>query len=252
MAKFSPEEWQAELFRLTVFPELGEMQRDPTWWEAITGEPPEESTSNPKKGTSGVHGLYREGKLHLTSAPDRIDWVYIANVMEEPPTIDLPTVGTLREALPVFMDIGDRWLSMRNVPEINRMAFGSVLTHREENREAAYSRVADYVPIRISPQSSDLIYQINVAADSKTGIEGLKLNRLSKWSGAALKSLELNMGDVSGVRARMPELVAIRVEFDINTMPGTGPSPLPRAKMLDLFHELMSEAETLAVNGVVV
>jgi len=91
-----------------------------------------------------------------------------------------------------------------------------------------------------------------VAADSKTGIEGLKLNRLSKWSGAALKSLELNMGDVSGVRARMPELVAIRVEFDINTMPGTGPSPLPRAKMLDLFHELMSEAETLAVNGVVV
>jgi len=132
------------------------------------------------------------------------------------------------------------------------MAFGAVLTHREENRAAAYARVSEYVPIRINPESSDLIYQINLASDSKTGIEGLKLNRLSKWSAAALRSLELTLGAGGGMRTRVPELVAIRLELDVNTLPGTGVTPLPKAQILGLFHELMSEGERIATEGVVV
>jgi len=132
MAKFAPEDWQAELLRLTIFSEVGETQRDLNWWESITGEAPEEATSSVKKGTSGVHGPFKEGRLFLNSALDRIDLIYVANSMDEELRTELPTVGVVREALAVFAEIGDKFLAMGNVPEIRRMAFGAVLTHQRK------------------------------------------------------------------------------------------------------------------------
>ena len=78
MAKFPPQEWLAEQLRFTLFPMPGETFRSTDWWGLATnGAEPDETTSNPKRGSALVKGAYGPGNLLLRLEPDRIDWLWV-------------------------------------------------------------------------------------------------------------------------------------------------------------------------------
>jgi hypothetical protein len=243
MPRYPFSEWMAEQLRLTVFTVPGEVNVNPDmWWETAVGVAPNESTANLKMGMKTLAGTFHAGKLILKLEPGRIDWLLF------PPDIDpaaglpgeFPTIGPLGENLEQFSDAVERWLGRADLPEFARMAFGAVVNHPEQERRSAYVRLPDYLPIRIDPESSDFNLQINVPTDSGSGIGGLRVNRLSRWSIMALARVALRL-DGAAVAATSSQFMAhaLRVEVDINTSPEFR-EVLPQQRRIDLYRELVA------------
>jgi hypothetical protein len=248
MSRFPHTEWELEQIRTTVFPVPGASSRRPEWWQGFTGEEPDQTSANPKKGSSQVVGSFLAGKLHLKLEPERIDWVYgTANEGAELPPSTFPALGRIGDVVPSFAEKVRSWLGDASVPELGRLAVGAVLLHPEPNQRAGYSRLPDYVPVEVSPDSSDFIYQINLPAPSALAIPGLRVNRLSKWSMAAWRVLALTNGGTA-VGFRDPSY-ALRLELDINTVPDASVT-LPRSEWPAIFDELVAVAIDIATNGV--
>jgi hypothetical protein len=107
-----------------------------------------------------------------------------------------------------------------HAPPSKRLAFGCVLTHPAEDRAEGYRWIANLLPsITLDPERSfDFNYAINRPRPTHTDIDGLVINRLSKWSVAKLRSIHLQLSQ--GPKALLaPELIACRLEVDINTAP---------------------------------
>jgi hypothetical protein len=245
MPRFPLADWQAEQARLTVFP-TSEVQIEPQqWWEVIVQSEPDEVNLSPKKRSGSMQGAYGPGILVLRTEPGRIDWLFVpgqAEFEESIATSELPSLGAALDALDKFSWAAERWLASDDLPAIGRMAFGAALIHSEADRNAAYDRLPDYVPVQLPPGSSDFLFQINRPQRSATEIDGLMVNRLSKWNVVQLKIMPTAM-------ARPSETFSLRLELDINTAP-TFPVPIPRERLVELYRELFSEGMRIAANGV--
>ncbi len=246
-------DWQAEQARLTVFPMPDAVTRSANWWQMVTDNQPDEITTNPKKGSGLIQGAFDPGKLILRLEPDRIDWVLAPpdpDMGELAVAREFPTLGPAMEIIDAFSAIVEKWFRRDDLPAIARMAFGAVLTHPEGDRRTGYLRLPDYVPVRVDPESSDFLYQINLPpVPSATGIEGLRLNRLSKWNVVALKLVAFTVAGTAVQAQPVSEVFAVRVELDINTAPAfTG--PIPRGRLVDVYRELVATGHSIAANGV--
>ena len=126
----------------------GETFRSTDWWGLATGgAEPDETTANPKRGSALVKGAYGPGNLTLRLEPDRIDWLL------GPPEVDLTAQapefvmpGVAFELMDEFTGLIVRWLAANNVPEITRVAFGSMLNHPVESRQAGYTQLRRLCP----------------------------------------------------------------------------------------------------------
>ena len=119
------------------------------------------------------------------------------------------------------------------------------------DRQSGYLRLPDYVPVQVNPESSDFLYQINLPPVlSTTGIEDLRLNRLSKWSIEAWKSIALRITATTVQAQPVPQASALRLELDINTVP-TFAGPIPQERLVDVYRELVAAGREIAANGVV-
>lgn len=249
MPRFPLSDWLVEHFRLTAFPVPGAIGRSPEWWEAASSASPDEMTSNPKKGSSLVSGSFGPGKLVLRLEPDRVDWLLVpadsdAEALLSP---EFPNIGSLTETLGTFSEIAERWLERDDVPELGRLAFGAVLSHPEADRRSGYLRLPDYVPVQVDPESSDFLYQINLPITSTAGINGLQINRLTKWSVRALKVVRLAS---TGATIAPTSGYAFSLELDINTTP-TFAGPLPKARLVALYQELANLSGQIVAEGIV-
>lgn len=253
MPRFPLTDWRAEHARLTVFPMPDATTRSPEWWQTVTDGQPDETTMNPKKGSASIQGAFDPGKLILRLEPDRIDWLLAPSerdMDELAAAREFSTLGPAIEMVDAFSAIAEKWLARDDLPAIARIAFGAVLIHPEAERQTGYLRLPDYVPVQVNPESSDFLYQINLPPlPSATGIEGLRLNRLSKWSVAARKSIALTVTDTAVQARPVIEGFALRVELDINTVPAFA-GPIPHARLVDVYRELVAAGRAIAANGV--
>ncbi len=248
------EAWHAEQLRLTVFTTVDVPERLMEWWQGTVGNPPEETTSNVKKGLSEASGPYAAGKLTLRFEPGRADWLLTPSVeAEEVPILQSPPkIGELYPALEAFTDLTLRWLARRDeLPQVTRMAFGAVLTHQEDDRQSGYQRLPDYVPVEVNPGASDFLFQINYPAPSSTGIVGLVINRLSKWSVAAFRRVAFRAVAGAGVPQSIvlaEPVYAFRLELDVNTAPDFQ-GELAADRLGDIYRELVSAGSQIARVG---
>jgi hypothetical protein len=252
MPRYSFGDWVAEQLRLTVFPlpNVGNLPAE-RWWEAIVGAPAEESTANSRIGTRTLAGTFQEAKLLLKLEPGRIDWLFLPRDPDPgaSPSGEFPSIGPITENLERFSGIAEQWLGRDDIPDVARIAFGAVVRHPEPDRRSAYVRLPDYVPIRVDPEASDFNFQLNIPTRSRTGIDGLQINRLSKWSVAALARVGLI---IEGVRLSTTSTqfvdYALRLELDINTSPEFQ-GPVPRARLIDVFRELAAFGRSIITEG---
>lgn len=252
MPRFALEDWTAGQLRLTTFVTSRIDGGAEQLWESLIGSQPDESSASPKKGTSQVSGAFEPGKLTLRLEPQRVDWVM------QPEDIDPGTLSTdpffsfgpWAHGLAVFERIAEGWLRAPALVAVDRVAFGSVLLHREESKAAAYERLADYIPVKPRADFSDFLYQINHPVPSATGIEDLRVNRLTKWSVGAFRALGFALGAKGSVAATIEHDAAhaLRLELDINTTPNLS-KPLPQDRLVDVYRELVGFAREIATNG---
>ena len=158
-------------------------------------------------------------------------------------------LGPAMEIVDAFSAIAEKWLTRDDLPAVARIAFGVVLEHPEADRQAGYRRLPDYVPVKVDPESSDFHYQINLPpVPSATGIEGLSLNRLSKWGVAGRMSFRFTGMAVQAQPGT--EAFALRLERDINTVADFA-GRIPHARLVDIYRELVAAGRAIAANGVV-
>lgn len=164
---------------------------------------------------------------------------------------DIPTIGSALETLPRFSEFTERWLAQPDVPDLARVAFGAVLNHIEPDQRTGYMRLPNFVPVSVDPESSDFMYQINLPVPSRTGIEGLQINRLTKWGISFLRVFSLNAAILtqSGPQLASEPIFALRLELDINTKPEI--SGIPRDRVTDVFRELVQMGLQIADTGII-
>jgi len=245
--------WSAESLRLTVFPTSNGASRSPDWWQLATGNEPGDITTNPKRGIVAAEGPFHQGKLAFRSMLDRMDWLFVppdnsAEVLFM--RSEVPTLGSLVEAIRAFSESMERWLKTADLPEVARIAFGGTVVHPMDDRKEAYLQLRDYIPVRIDPDSTDILYQINLPTLGSKTIEGIGFNRLSKWFVGNYSvmgfSIVQNMG--GPIMQTSPEL-ALRVELDVNTVPSLQ-GIIPKDRLVEVFRELVAIGQSIVADGV--
>ncbi|MHB1674850.1 MAG: hypothetical protein ACYCSP_11460 [Acidobacteriaceae bacterium] len=256
MPRLAFNDWSADQLRCTAFTLTGTALQAAHWWTRLANADPEEITSNPRLGSSQAVGRFGPRTLVVATQPDRVDWYLVpapieaASIQGQPATEpNPPSIGNAIEAFDVFSELSKQWLAFEDVPNINRLALGGMLSHQEVDKRAAYLRLPDYVSFPVDPKSSDFIFQINLPLPSRS-IEGLAINRLSKWSVTMFKLFAMNvLGGPFG--QDLKTTIALRSEIDINTAQEYQ-GELPKSQLAQIMDELIDHGRNLITNGVVV
>lgn len=246
--------WQAESIRVTAFwtQSISQANIDEWWSMATNGVPPEQITSKPALNLFTADGPYEGGRLVLASSPGRIDWQFLFQPSEE----NLGITGDLGP----YIDAHQRFVPRLrpwfvSLPEITRLAYGSVLREYVVDRLAGYERLQTYLPTVVlnGETSSDFQYQINRFRTSNE-VPNLRINRLSKWSVNVLKQARLvfpsgqaQLVFQSGGLNTPDELHYCRLEMDLNTDGASTVDLSPNVE--SLVTEMTAMAQEIAEGG---
>jgi len=244
--------WSVNTLRITSFPSPGAEIRDPnevSWWTQLVGELPTDRKIHPRKGEFQEEGPFAGGKLIWRALPFRIDWRLVPLPPEESLTL-LSVLGDFNDVLPTFLDLMNRWFELKTCPPAHRLAFGAILYDFVKERKEGYQKLSEYLhSVKLdSENSSDFFYQINRPRDASTGIEGLKLNRLSKWSVASAQVRGFTVGSEYKSVQGAPEEFACVLELDINT-PQSFEGVFPPEKFREIFDELVESGREISKEG---
>lgn len=240
--------WQAINLRLTAFPSPAAQFAEPTWWSDLIGNAPEKRISKPKRLEQQEEGPFEGGNLILSVQPSRIDWV-LTTLKEQERGQELSVIGSFPVALDKYLKLVVSWLSSRMCPPLERLAFGAILLQPVEDRTTGYRQLSTYVhSVDLDPEgTSDFFYQINRPRESRSGIPGLRINRLSKWSRAGLQDIEVTLAPVPRQTAG-PVRFACHLELDINTAHEFR-NELPQEQLSQIFQELVDLGKEIASKG---
>lgn len=211
-------------------------------WRSLVGEDPESSNVQ-KTGVKTEVGPFGKGSLTIRILPNRIDLIY-GPVDESPLTTTVATLGQFPDSAEPLLTLFRRWCQAETFPPTNRIALGLILFYVVGEIETGYAQLSSLingVPQGIG--ATDFLYQINVPRPSKS-IQGLRLNRLSKWSVDRMHVLLLSSaGPQFG-----PETYHIRLELDLNTG-AEYRDIIVKERLTQLLDEMLEAAQQLAQEG---
>ena len=245
----APADWRVERLRLTAFLRSPQDKLDVGSWQEFKGDEPKSSESRPREGLVLEGGPCEQGWLTLEGSPIRVDWRLGISPEDRGTSPEFPSLGDFKSVQGQFGVLMKRWL--KKSPPLNRLAIGAILNLPVKNVTEGYRLLGHYLPkVEIDPKRSrDLFYQINRRRLSKSGHEGLEINRLTKWSVVRLRAgiVNLSAGHGKFMETAQP-LVACRLELDINTVPEFE-SALKKTMFSKLFDELVELGLEIAHNG---
>jgi hypothetical protein len=225
-------------------------------WKNVGGSEPEHRETQPRVGTVREVGPIWGGgaALEFRASPGRADWLISPAIPADIQTATYPNLGEIGEAVGKFRELV--FAVAANAYDAPRYAVGLVALHLNPSKEASYNELSGLLQnasLRLEG-ASDFSYQINRPRVSRA-LNGLKINRLSRWSSSAFFGLQVQLsvplgGEVPGsVTGHARELVhATRVDIDINC-PADRAEPIPSAARLPLLEELAQLALELPQTG---
>ena len=243
----TPRLWEAESLRLTAFPSPDEIIGEADWWKDFVGDIPEKRVAQPRIGVRLEEGPFEGGWLVLQVQQIRIDWLYRTSP-ESFEKEDSFFIGPFDQTLNSFLRIMQRWLKVS--PPLQRLAFGAVLAQPVESRKDGYERLSAYLhSVKLDSEgSSEFHYQINRPRNSTTGIAGLRINRLSKWSSASVQRAAISLGAPAIAAQSGLAHHFCRLELDINSAEDFR-YPLPKEHLPNVLQELVDLGKEISEKG---
>lgn|SRR5574341_33157 len=249
MDRLPPSAWDVNVLRLTLFPAPIQIGGHGNWWQTLVGEPPLKVMSEPRIGSYQATGPFRQATLILNIDLQRIEWVLTPSESE---LGSFPRIlSGFEEGIELFYNIANAWYDSGIAPPVVRLAFGAVLFAPVESHADGYSRLSAYLPFELDPEhSSDFLYQINRRRASQTGIGGLIINRLTRWSVATTGQVHFRLSPRSGesIQQHSPPIYACHLELDINTDPEFE-GELSAAQQESVLKELVALGREIAQEG---
>jgi hypothetical protein len=240
-------EWSLLNARLSVFV-TPDAVVPPTTWRDLLGEDPESSVFQRATATRIDTGPFADGTLRVLVQPMRIDWVH-EPVGDESRGILPPTLGPFPAAADPLLRFGRHWAESGCFPSILRIALGFTLASPTADRASGYRELGQLIDaVPKAADATDFSYQVNRPRLSHAGIEGLGINRLSKWSVAAFRSFAFSLTLGTPNAAATSPLYHLHVELDINTSPeyqGT----IPQASVCAVIDDLFTGALEISQHG---
>lgn len=214
--------WQCESVRLSALWASPDDVSGLLNWEAVTGVQPEQRETQPRLATHREVGTVWDGAiLDWRASPGRADWIVAAAIPRDMQLAEIPSLGSIETVIGKFSTLlFDCVATAYRAP---RLAFGLVATCPLPTKEASYALLSTMLPSARLEGASEFTYQINRPRKSKS-IDGLLINRLSRWTAAAVVGLRMQVtspgtGPSDGVvsTVRLPLNYTTRVELDINS-----------------------------------
>ncbi|MGA2600060.1 MAG: hypothetical protein ABSH09_24085 [Bryobacteraceae bacterium] len=235
--------WTLESARLTVFLEPN-FTRFPTLWDDVVGEEPETSIFQKPTAMRVAYGPFAGGRLQLQAQPVRLDWIFDA---PEPgdETGKRNTLGAFPDGATPLLELVYRWAKSNSFPETRRIALGFTLITPALDRLSGYRELRNFIDgVPANEEASDFLYQVNIPRKSTTGIEGLTINRLSKWSVMLVRLMALSS---FGAVLEGPENSVVHLDLDINTPQNFG--MIPKERIREVIDDLLSGALEISNSG---
>ena len=246
------ESWEAQSMRLTLFPVVPVDASKMNWWEQVVGLPPDRSASLRKVGGYEEAGTVKQHALSLRVLQTRIDWNFDPVSKVDLSGDDIPTIGAFPDAMQDFMALMHKWFGTPSFPAASRMAFGAVLLKHMNDKTTGYQELARLLlpSVQVDPvNSSDFTYSINRPRMSLAGIEGLRINRLSKWSVMVWGWMQHSIAGTATERRKTgPEHYSCHLELDISTGQDFL-GDIPASKIPMVWEELVSMGTEIAEQG---
>lgn len=242
--------WLVEVLRATAFYDAGEATPSAVnIWETATGRSPERVANQLAEGVEVAEGVFENNALSVSRRVGRVD--IVLNVAPPPPNTRVDgfvAMGAFHTHLRRFSPAVTSWL--RNSPSSTRLAFGSVLLMNAKDLRDGNEMMGRLLPdVHIDIDNAyDFFYQINRRRRSKS-TNAVIINRLTKWSVAQGGSVDFIAGGGVGLQLSSERIFfASRLELDINTI-GPPNHPIPKAKTVELFEELVTLGVEIANKG---
>ena len=238
--------WLAESLRYTSFIP-GRIEADPrSWWDATTATDPDKIQIEPKSDSQTIEGIVEEKRIVLHFTRSRVNWYWAPNETQLLGEFPIRSIGEYENALPEYLEMIDRWLSLEELPDFQRIAFGAVLIYPVASLEEGYTRLQGLIPsLSIDPSAStEFEYSINRPIEISVNDEQIQINRLSKWSMKNYKVLSINpQGTQHAAQQHL-----CRLELDINSSQDRV-GALPRREIPTLFHQLVDLGKQISEHG---
>jgi hypothetical protein len=207
-------DWQMASARFTVFVAPDTIVPS-TLWRDIVGEEPENSIVQRAVATKNENGPFAEGTLTLQVQPMRIDWVHEPSGMGSEGGLP-PVLGVFPASAEPLLELGRRWAQSAWFPSAQRIAVGFVLISATPDRETGYGELRQFIDaVPNGTGATDFQYQVNRPRPSHAGIDGLRVNRLSKWSVGSYQLVVVLGGATNPTRG--PLQTHLRLELDVST-----------------------------------
>lgn len=228
-------EWLVESVRLTLFPLVTiPLTADVAAraYKRISGTEPEELISRASVATHQAQGPFMEGRLIVAARLGRIDAILAAQ--PAPPIgAEVATLGPYRDVVREHLERAV--ILLENDLPLHRVALGCIFIAPAADSANAYRGMAPLLPsLTLDPEgTSDFGYQINRPRSSRV-IDGLRINRISKWSVQATTTFAWPPAG-SAVTTELSRF-AVRLETDVNTV--SLQAELRKAAIRDILNEL--------------
>jgi hypothetical protein len=237
-------DWQLSNARLTAFV-TPETVVPATLWRDMLGEEPETSSLQRATATRIETGSLGEGTLKLQIQPMRVDWLHEPLITQQG---GAPTFGRFPASVEPFLDFVRRWAATDSFPATSRLALGFTLLSATPDRATGYRELSELIDGVPTPDATDFQYQVNRPRPSRTGIEGLQINRLSRWSVAAQGILAVHIGVGRPHPILTPLQYHLHLDLDINTN-ADFQEIIPQDRVPDLINDLFAGASEVSERG---
>jgi hypothetical protein len=241
-------EWRLANARLTVFV-APDTVVPLTIWRDLIGEEPEASGVQRATATRIESGPFADGTLKLQVQPMRIDCVHERDGLEIQEGLP-PALGPFPDAAGPLLQFGRRWVTSAGFPSILRIALGLTLLSPTPDRETGYRELGQFVDgVPNTPDARDFLYQINRPRASRAGIEGMQVNRLSRWSVGTVQFFAVAFGGTANpTSVTSARQYHLRLELDISSSEDYQ-GVIPRAGVEGLITDLFSGAREISEQG---
>jgi hypothetical protein len=216
------------------------------WWKLVADAEPEQISKNSTVSMAVAQGPFSTGQLAVTaSQPGRVDfsWLPVAS----PSPVRWPSVGDWPACIQAFVPKVAKWLPQYPSP-IHRVAFGATVSSPVPDRSSGYRALEsalDDIGLKLPGDLSDFLIQFNLPLASRSGPDGMVINRLARWGVAKLAPIffQVGLSSPTPIFPQIAEVSAVRIELDFNT-----PAEWLQAISIDHGRDLLREMPQMSID----